>query len=148
MVANGIFNVLLVEDNESHAELAMHGLVKNSINKKVELVKDGEAALDYLFKRGGNKHSTTCPRPHLVLLDLRLPKLDGLQILKEIKSSPEINDIPVVILSTSRATTDMEEAYRQHANSYLVKPMEFDTFTEMMDALCTYWLKWNQKSAH
>jgi CheY-like chemotaxis protein len=106
-------------------------------------VTDGEMALDYLLRRGQYADPESSPRPHVVLLDLRLPKIDGLQVLKEIRSAEEISRILVVILSTSAAETDVARAYEYHANSYLVKPVDFMKFTEMMDDLGFYWLGWN-----
>jgi CheY-like chemotaxis protein len=106
-------------------------------------VADGEAALDYLFRRGPFQDAEKYPRPQLVLLDLRLPKIDGLEVLKEIRQSESLQRIPVVILSTSYAEPDVGKAYDYHANSYLVKPLDFEQFTQLMNDLGFYWLGWN-----
>jgi two-component system response regulator len=137
------FTILLVEDNSSHAELVMRSLGEHSISTSIHHVADGEAALDYLFQRNQYEEPDKAPRPHLVLLDLRLPKIDGLQVLREIRSSEDLFRIPVVILSTSYAELDVGKAYEHHANSYLVKPLDFEKFTNLMNDLGFYWLGWN-----
>ena len=104
---------------------------------------DGEAALDYLFRRGTYADPRTSPRPRVILLDLRLPRLDGLDVLHAIKTAPTLAKIPVVILTTSEAEQDVARAYTQHANSYVVKPLDFTLFTQLMEALGRYWLGWN-----
>jgi len=135
--------VLHVEDNPDHANLVLRTLRRHRIANTVKVVDDGEAALDYLFRRGEYTDSKEFPRPHLILLDLRLPKTDGLEILRTIKTTDELLDIPVVVLTSSEAETDIARAYEYHANSYLVKPIGFDKFTEMMEQLGFYWLSWN-----
>ncbi len=135
--------VLLVEDNEDHTELILRNLRDHRVANKIFHVADGEEALDYLFRRGDYTDPATSPRPHVVLLDLRLPKIDGLEVLKEIRTSDELTRTPVVILTTSRAEQDVAQAYEYHANSYLVKPVDFDSFARLMDDLGFYWLGWN-----
>jgi len=135
--------VLLVEDNPDHTELIERSFEDHRVANKIYHVADGEAAHDYLFRRGAYTDPQQSPRPHVILLDLRLPKVDGLEILREIKTSDELKKIPVVILTTSRAEQDVARAYQQHANSYLVKPVDFDRFTQLMDDLGFYWLGWN-----
>lgn len=137
--------VLLVEDNPEHAELVIRSFKDHRVANKIHLIADGEAALDYLFRRGAFSDREKSPRPHVILLDLRLPKIDGLEVLKEIKRSDDIKQIPVVILTTSEAEVDLAKAYRNHANSYLVKPVDFDKFTELMHDLGFYWLGWNRQ---
>lgn len=139
-------NILLVEDNPAHAEMVLRSFEDNRISNEITHVEDGEQALDYLNKQGIYKDQDTCTRPHLVLLDLRLPKVDGLQVLDEIKTSDSLMSIPVVILTTSAADMDVAKAYKRHANSYLVKPIDFEQFTKMMNELGYYWLAWNHKS--
>ena len=136
--------VLLVEDDETHATLVMRCFEIIGVNI-IHHVSDGEEALDYLFHRGKHTDKKKNPRPDLVLLDLRLPKRDGHEVLKEIKNSEQLRTIPVVILTTSNNENDLRKAYLNHANSYLVKPLGFDRFQEMIHDLGTYWLKWNQK---
>lgn len=135
--------VLLVEDNEDHTELILRSLRDHRVANKIFHVADGEQALNYLFRRGDYTDPATSPRPHVILLDLRLPKIDGLEVLKEIRTSEELARTPVVILTTSRAEQDVARAYEYHANSYLVKPVDFDSFTRLMDDLGFYWLGWN-----
>lgn len=135
--------VLLVEDNEDHTELILRSLRDHRMANKIFHVADGEEALDYLFRRGDYTDPATSPRPHVILLDLRLPRVDGLEVLKEIRTSEELARTPVVILTTSRAEQDVAKAYEYHANSYLVKPVDFDSFTRLMDDLGFYWLGWN-----
>jgi CheY-like chemotaxis protein len=135
--------ILLVEDNKAHAEMVIRSFETNRIANTIYHVTDGEQALDYLNHRG--KYSDINNYPHVVLLDLRLPKVDGLEVLQQIKTSEKLKIIPVVILTTSAADTDIAKAYKFHANSYLVKPIDFDNFTKMMDDLGYYWLVWNHK---
>ena len=135
--------ILLIEDNLAHAELVFRSFEDHEIINQIYHVADGEAALDYLFRRGAFVQPERSPRPHIILLDLRLPKVDGLEVLKKIKSSPEISKIPVVILTTSSAEQDVTRAYKEHANSYLVKPVDFEKFAKLMDDLTLYWLGWN-----
>ncbi len=137
------YEILLVEDNPDHAELVMRSLESHPVANKIHHLADGEAALDYLFRRGSFKDPEKSPRPHVVLLDLGLPKVTGLDVLREIRSSPELDEMPVVVLTTSKAESDVGEAYKFHASSYLVKPHDFKTFTELMQDLGFYWLGWN-----
>ena len=135
--------ILLVEDNLPHAELVKRSLEGHEIANKIYHVSDGEAALAYLFRQGVYADPATSPRPHVVLLDLRLPKVSGLDVLREIKTSNHLCTIPVVVLTTSTAERDVVSAYAQHANSYLVKPVDFAAFTRLMHDLGFYWLLWN-----
>lgn len=135
--------VLLVEDNADHAELVRRSLVEHRIANRLLHLADGQAALDYLFRRGGYADPAASPRPHVVLLDLRLPRVDGLQVLKAVKQDPELKKIPVVVLTTSAAERDVTAAYQSYANSYLVKPVGFPEFDRMMKDLGFYWLGWN-----
>jgi CheY-like chemotaxis protein len=135
--------VMLIEDNADHAELIIRTLEEHRISNKVRHFFDGQTALDYLFQRGEYSDSATSPRPHLVLLDLRLPRVDGIDILKAIKRDETLKCIPVVILTTSEAEKDVAKAYYNHANSYLVKPVGFEEFRQLMDNLGFYWLSWN-----
>jgi len=135
--------ILLVEDNPAHAELVMRSLENQRVANKIYHVQDGEKALDYLFRRGNYQDPEKSPRPNLILLDLRLPKIDGLEVLREIKNTEGLKRIPVVILTTSQAEIDASRAYDYHANSYLVKPLDFELFTKLMEELGFYWLAWN-----
>ncbi len=135
--------ILLVEDNQDHAELVMRSLESHRFANKIHHLADGESALDFLFRRGDFGGANKSSRPHMVLLDLGLPKVPGLDVLREIRAAPELDEMPVVVLSTSKAESDVREAYRLHANSYLVKPHDFKSFTELMEDLGSYWLGWN-----
>lgn len=135
--------VLLVEDNPAHAELVIRSFEDHRIANKIYHVSDGEEALDYLLRRGAYAEPAKSPTPHMVLLDLRLPRIDGLEVLKEIKSVKELEKIPTVIFTTSSAEIDVAKAYGYHANSYLVKPVNFEKFNQLMDDIGFYWLAWN-----
>ena len=136
-------SILLVEDNPDHAELVMRSFENHEIPNTIYQAHNGEEALDYLFHRGQYTDTQTAPRPNVVLLDLRLPRINGLEVLKEIKQDEDLRNIPVVILTTSEAEQDIAQAYKYHANSYLVKPVNFDKFSSLMDELGFYWLAWN-----
>lgn len=138
-------HILLVEDNEAHAELVIRGMRDQQVANRIHHVVDGEQALDYLFQRGAYADAVKNPRPNFVLLDLRLPRIDGLDVLKTIKTTPELLRIPVVILTSSDAESDIAKSYDYHANSYIVKPLDFKTFTKLMKDLGFYWLGWNAK---
>jgi len=138
-------NILLVEDNPDHTELIVRGFEDHGVVNVIHHVSDGEAALNYLFRKNEYKDPKNSPRPHVILLDLRLPKIDGLEVLNEIKKVKDLSRIPVVILTTSETERDMTMAYDNHANSYLVKPVNFDKFTQMLKDLGIYWLGWNRK---
>ncbi len=136
-------NILLVEDNPAHAELVFRSFEKQRVANKIFHVMDGEEALDFLYRRKNYQDPEKSPRPNVILLDLRLPKIDGLEVLKEIKNVEDLKRIPVVILTTSQAEIDASRAYDYHANSYLVKPLDFENFTKLMEELQFYWLCWN-----
>ncbi|MDD4137538.1 MAG: response regulator [Methanoregula sp.] len=138
-------HILLVEDNEDHAELVIRGMRDQQVANQIHHVSDGEQALDYLFMRGIYADPVKNPRPDLVLLDLRLPRIDGLEVLRTIKTTPSLLRIPVVILTSSDAESDIAKSYDHHANSYVVKPLDFKTFTKLMKDLGFYWLGWNAK---
>jgi len=135
--------ILFVEDNPDHAELVMRSFEDHRVANQIHHLSDGESALNYLLHRGEYKDPATSPRPHLVLLDLRLPKIDGLEVLREIRSHEDLERLPVVILTTSYTEIDVSKAYQHHANSYLVKPLDFEKFTRLMQDLGFYWLSWN-----
>jgi len=136
--------VLLVEDDEAHAEIVRRNFEDSRMANILKHVSDGQAALDYLHQRNEFSDPSQAPRPGIILLDLRLPKVDGLEVLKSIKTDPLFSSIPVVILTTSKAEMDMVKAYTLHANSYLVKPVDFTQFTKLMETFGYYWLAWNK----
>jgi len=137
--------VMLVEDNVDHAELVIRTLKEHRIANKVRHFLDGQSALDYLFHRGEFGERQDNLLPHIILLDLRLPRVDGIDVLKTIKEDNDLKAIPVVILTTSEAEKDVARAYDNHANSYLVKPVGFEEFKKLMDDLGFYWLGWNTR---
>jgi CheY-like chemotaxis protein len=135
--------ILLVEDDESHAEIVRRNLDSWRIPHQLSLVTDGQAALDYLHRFQGFSDTVKFPLPGLILLDLHLPKVDGLEVLKTIKEDPHLQHIPVVVLTTSNADTDKATAYANHAHSFLVKPFGFEQFVKLLENLGC-WLVWNQ----
>ncbi len=135
--------ILLVEDNAAHAELVIRSFEDHRMANKICHVSDGEEALDYLFRRGDYADPAKSCRPQVILLDLRMPRIDGLEVLKEIKSTRELEKIPTVIFTTSSAEMDVAKAYEYHANSYLVKPVNFEEFNQLIDDIGFYWLAWN-----
>ena len=137
--------ILLVEDNLDHAELVMRNMEDFQVANTIIHVEDGEAALDYLHARDKYADRRQFPIPHLMLLDLRLPKVDGLEVLKEVKTTPSLQVLPVVILTTSDAERDMAQAYEHHANSYVTKPVNFSEFSRLLRDLGFYWLAWNKR---
>ncbi len=136
--------ILLVEDDLAHAEIVKRNFLNFRVANNLHHVEDGEEALDYLFLRNKYANMPSIKRPHIVLLDLRLPKVDGLEVLRIIKSDKKLYTIPVVILTTSDIETDVVCAYEYRANSYLVKPIDFDKFLQLMQAFGYYWVAWNR----
>jgi CheY-like chemotaxis protein len=137
--------ILLVEDNPDHAELVKRNLEEFQVANHINHVEDGEAALDYVYRRGTYSDHKKFPRPDLILLDLRLPRIDGLEVLKQIKRDLTLQAIPVVVLTTSDAEKDLAQAYEYHANSYVTKPVNFDNFSRLLRDLGYYWLAWNKR---
>ena len=136
--------ILLVEDDEDHAMLVTLAFEDLDMGYGIHWVKNGKEAMDYLYHKGEFINPEDSPRPDLILLDLRLPVIDGHEVLKAIKESCELRAIPVVILTSSQNKADITRAYSNHANSYLVKPMSSDTLVKMIGSLGVYWLKWNR----
>lgn len=136
--------VMLVEDNADHAELVIRTLEDHHIANRIKHFSDGQFALDYLFRRDEYANPQDSPRPHLILLDLRLPRIDGMEVLRQIKEVDELRNIPVIILTTSEAEKDVSLAYHNNVNSYLVKPVGFEEFSKLMNDLGFYWLGWNK----
>jgi two-component system, chemotaxis family, response regulator Rcp1 len=132
------FNILLVEDNPGDARLAREALNENNINHFLFHVEDGLQALDFLHNKGMYQSS---PRPDLILLDLNLPKINGHQVLSEIKSDESLRKIPVVILSISQSEKDIERSYELNANCYVTKPLDINEFIEVFGRIQNFWLK-------
>ena len=144
MMTGEILQILMVEDDDDHAEIVVRGMANSSFESRIHRVSDGEAALDYVFRRGTYTDPALSPRPHVILLDLRLPVVDGIEVLRTIKEAPELRNIPVIIVTTSDAERDIASAYQNYANSYLVKPTEIRHINQLTDALSAYWLAWNR----
>jgi CheY-like chemotaxis protein len=136
--------ILLVEDNQDDIELTIRAFKKNNILNTIDVVKDGEEALDYLFQKGRYSHLTVDDYPELVLLDLKLPKLGGLEVLKKIRENKKTSLTPVVILTSSREERDLSNGYKLGANSYVRKPVDFNQFMEAVKQLGLYWLVINE----
>jgi CheY-like chemotaxis protein len=136
--------ILLVEDDLAHAEIVRRNLADFRVANRLLHVEDGQAALDYLRREGKFAGADLAPRPDLVLLDLRLPKVDGLEVLRRMRADEDLRGIPVVVLTTSAAESDMVKAYEGGAGSYLVKPVNFEKFARLMEAFGFYWLVWNR----
>ena len=135
--------ILLVEDNANDIELTLTALGENLLANEVIVVRDGQEALEYLRREGMFKMRAP-GNPAVVLLDLKLPKVDGLQVLREIRSTPELARLPVVILTSSREERDIVESYDLGVNSYIVKPVDFDQFVDAVQTLGLYWLLLNE----
>jgi two-component system response regulator len=136
--------ILLVEDNASDVELAVHALRKNNLANRIHVARDGEEALDFLFCRGQYSNRSFKHVPKLVLLDLKLSKLDGLEVLRQLKGDPRTRPIPVVIMTASKEEKDMVNGYQLGVNSYIQKPVDFDKFRETVRQLGFYWLVVNE----
>jgi CheY-like chemotaxis protein len=141
-------NILLAENDAAHVEIVRRMLKDFPVANQFFLVKDGQEALDFLFRQGACADPETSPRPDLILLDLQLPKVDGLGVLHRIKKDDSIKRIPVVVLTTADDNSDIDAAYVQGTGSYLVKPANFEKFDKLLDAVCSYWLTWNRFPGH
>lgn len=137
--------ILLVEDNKNDAELTIRALRKKNVTNSIVHLKDGASAINFLFGREEFKHRDTSVKPRVILLDLKMPKVDGLEVLKIIKSDELTRKIPVVVLTSSRENPDIERAYELGANSYIVKPVEFESFSQVISDLGLYWMLLNQR---
>ena len=145
MTHENVVEILLVEDNPCDVELTLRALRTHNLTNKIYVVRDGQEALDYLFASGSYENRNMQHIPKVILLDLKLPKVDGLEVLRHIKSDERTKRIPVVILTSSREEKDVVESYKFGVNSYIVKPVEFDKFLESVGKLGFYWLLLNEK---
>jgi two-component system response regulator len=136
--------ILLVEDNPNDAELALYALKKHHEANRVHLAKDGAAALDYLFGEGEYQNRNVEDTPRVILLDLKLPKVDGLAVLRRVKEDPRTRQIPVVVLTSSSEERDVLASYNLGVNSYIVKPIDFEQFSESVRQLGLYWILLNE----
>lgn len=136
--------ILLVEDNPDDEALTLRAFQKNNMKNKIVVVRDGEEALDFLFRRGGFATRDPDEAPEIILLDLKLPKIDGLEVLRQIRADLRTRLLPVVILTSSKEEQDLIEGYSQGANSYVRKPVDFNQFVEAVKQLGLYWLVLNE----
>ncbi|MUL36636.1 two-component system response regulator [Gloeocapsopsis sp. AAB1 = 1H9] len=136
--------ILLIEDNPCDVELTLHLLKSSHLTNHIEVARDGAQALDFIFCTGSYAHCSIDNGPRVILLDLKLPKVDGLEVLQKIKSDPRTRMIPVVVLTSSREERDIVESYQLGVNSYIVKPVNFEQFTEAVRQIGLYWRLLNQ----
>jgi two-component system response regulator len=139
MEGSGI-EILLVEDNPADVELTLHALRHNNVANRIEVSRDGEEALDFLFCRGKHSGRSANQTPKLVLLDLKLPKVDGIEVLRQLKANPKTKSIPIAVLTTSKERKDLAQCYELGVNSYIQKPVDFDKFREVVKQFALYWL--------
>jgi len=142
-MTNGM-EILLIEDSPDDVEITLRAFQKHDLAKKVHVVRDGEEALECLFSTGRYAGQIACSNPRLILLDLKLPKVDGNEVLQRCKWDPRTKSIPVVVLTSSREERDLTDTYNFGANSYIVKPLDFLQFTETIRQVSLYWLGLNQ----
>jgi two-component system response regulator len=147
MVPDSPVEILLVEDNPSDVELTLHALRSNNLANRIRVVRDGAEALEYMFCTGEYAGRSIGNGPKVVLLDLKLPKVDGLEVLRRIKSDPRTKSIPVVMVTSSREERDVVESYELGVNSYVVKPVDFEALTDAVRQLGMYWLIFNERPA-
>jgi CheY-like chemotaxis protein len=136
--------ILLVEDNPNDIELTLRALKKRNLANKVHVVKDGAEALEFIFGTGTYAEHNINHIPKVILLDLKLPKVDGLEVLRKVKSDERTKIIPVVVLTSSKEESDLVESYKLGANSYITKPVDFDKFAQTVSEMGLYWLLVNQ----
>ena len=136
--------ILLVEDNPDDLELAMLALKKGNLANRIQVARDGEEALDFLFCRNAHQQRSFDSPPRVVLLDLKLPKIDGLEVLRAVKDDPRTKSIPIVVMTSSKEQRDLVEGYKLGVNSYIQKPVDFDQFRDIISKLGFYWLVINQ----
>ena len=143
-MTNNNIEILLVEDNPNDVELTLHALKKNNLTNPVHVVRDGGEALEFIFCTGAYADRSIQNAPKVILLDLKLPKVDGLEVLRQVKADARTQAIPVVVLTSSNEERDIVESYQLGVNSYIVKPVDFDQFTEAMRVIGLYWLLMNK----
>jgi len=136
--------ILLIEDNPNDVKLALHAFKKHNLTNYVRVVRDGAEALEFIFCTGAHAGRRLEDCPNVILLDLKLPLVDGLEVLRRIKADPRTRVIPVVVMTSSREESDLVECYQLGVNSYIVKPVDFDQFVEVVRQLGFYWLLLNQ----
>jgi len=143
MTENAV-EILLVEDNPNDVELTVHAFKKNHISNHLHVVRDGAEALEFIFCTGAYADRSIQNMPKVILLDLKLPKVDGIEVLRRIKADPRTQATPVVVLTSSREERDVAKSYQNGVNSYIVKPVDFEKFSEAVRQIGLYWLLLNQ----
>jgi two-component system response regulator len=143
-MTDNVVEILLVEDNPNDVELTLHTLKRHHLANRIHVVGDGAEALAFLFCTGAYAHRHLSHGPKVILLDLKLPRVDGLEVLQRLKGDPRTRMIPVVVLTSSREERDIVESYRLGVNSYITKPVDFEQFTEAVRTLGLYWVILNQ----
>ena len=144
--ADGGVDILMVEDNPDDEQLTLRAFSKNHLTNKIHVVRDGQEALDYVFCKGKYADRNIADHPHVILLDIKLPLIDGIEVLRRIKADERTKTIPVVMLTSSHEERDLVETYRLGVNSYIVKPVDFEQFSETVRQLGNYWLLINRQS--
>ena len=142
--ADGGVDILMVEDNPDDEQLTLRAFAKNHLTNKIHVVRDGQEALDYVFCKGKYADRNIADHPHVILLDIKLPLIDGIEVLRRIKADERTKTIPVVMLTSSHEERDLVETYRLGVNSYIVKPVDFEQFTDSARSLGMYWLLLNR----
>jgi two-component system, response regulator len=137
-------DILMVEDNPDDEQLTLRAFAKNHLTNKIHVVRDGQEALDYVFCKGKYADRNIANHPHVILLDIKLPLIDGIEVLRRIKADERTKTIPVVMLTSSHEERDLVETYRLGVNSYIVKPVDFEQFTDSARSLGMYWLLLNR----
>jgi len=143
-MGNILYEIIVVEDSPYDAEMIVDALRLKGLAKKILLLEDGSLMLDYIFSKGRFKNNESKPNPKLILLDLKMPKVNGMEAIKQLKSNPDTKHIPVVVLTSSKEESDIKTAYELGVNSYVVKPVEFDLFAEAVGEIGLYWLLFNE----
>jgi two-component system response regulator len=143
-MTDGAIEILLVEDNPNDVKLALHAFHKHHIANQVQVVRDGAEALEFIFCTDRYGHRAIADGPKVILLDLKLPLVDGLDVLRSVKGDPRTQMIPVVVMTSSKEESDIVESYKLGVNSYIVKPVDFDQFMDAVRQLGFYWLLMNQ----
>jgi two-component system response regulator len=141
---DGGVDILMVEDNPDDEQLTLRALAKHHLTNKIQVVRDGQEALDYVFCKGKYADRNITDHPHVILLDIKLPLIDGIEVLRRIKADDRTKTIPVVMLTSSHEERDLVETYRLGVNSYIVKPVDFEQFTESARSLGMYWMLLNR----
>jgi two-component system response regulator len=144
MSGDNIVEILLVEDNPNDLELTLMALSENNLANHVQVVRDGEEALDFIFSTGKYEGRDINIKPKVILLDLKLPKVDGIEVLRKVRADEKTKTIPIVVMTSSREERDVVETYKLGVNSYIVKPVQFESFIKIVKELGFYWLMINQ----